>query len=113
MGRKYWPLTFGNIRIDLSLTTERGVATGFSANLSVLKDDKRIDMVRWDTSHGFLHKHEFWRTHRCIKTRRYEGIPLHVVFEEVKKDLIENRERYAREILDRIKKGGIGNEKGK
>lgn len=85
--RKYWLLTFGNIRIDLSLTTEKGKATGFSVNLSVLTDNKRIDVVRWDTSHGFLHRHEFWRTRRCIKTKRYEGIPLHIVLRRSRRTL--------------------------
>ena len=109
MGRKHHTIILGdgNIRIDISITTDKGRVKTFSVNLSVLVDDKRIDVVRWDTSHGYLHKHEFWRTHRCIKDRRYGGMPLEIVLDRVKEDVKRNWAKYAKKMLEYEKKNNI------
>lgn len=94
----------GNIRIDATVTTEKGRMVGFSVNLSVLVGEERIDVARWDTSHGFLHRHEFWRTHRCIRERRYEGMPLEIVLDKVRDDIKRNMKRYIKKVLEHKKK---------
>lgn len=92
------------MRIDVILKIEAGTVTGFGVNLSVLIDEKKYDVIRWDTSHGFLHKHEFWRTHRTIKDRKYDNIPLDVVFKEVYDDIRKNKEKYVKRLIECMKK---------
>ncbi len=91
---KYWSLIFNHARIDVTVRMEGNKVLGFSVNLSLLENDERFDIMRWDTSHGFLHKHEFWRTHRTIKVKRYQEMPLDLVFHEVYADLKKNWEKY-------------------
>lgn len=105
MRKKRWFLTFNHARIDVTLLIERGKIIGFSLNLSMLNKEKH-DVIRWDTAHGFLHKHEFWRTRKVIKEREYENIPLNIIFREVYNDLRINWEKYVK----KFKKKGERNE---
>ena len=91
---KYWSLIFNHARIDVTIRTVKNNVIGFSVNLSLLEDDGRFDIIRWDTSHWFLHKHEFWRTHRTIKVKQYLEMPLDLAFGEVYADIKRNWMKY-------------------
>lgn len=93
MRKKQWFLIFNHARIDVTLIVEKGKMVGFSLNLSIEEGEKK-DVIRWDTAHGYLHKHEFWRTAKTIKERKYENVPLDVVFKDVYIDLIKNWKKY-------------------
>lgn len=96
MKKDVWHLVFGDARIDVVLKKEKGKVVGFSLNLSVIREGERHDVVRWDTAHGFLHKHEFWRTKRAVKEERYEFTPLDVAFRHVYDDLKSNWKEYVK-----------------
>jgi len=98
MRKKNWFLTFDQTRIDVTLIIERGKIVAFSLNLSIEENGEKHDVVRWDTAHGYLHKHEFWRTTKTIKEKYFEKLPLDKIFVEVYRDLLKNWEKYVKKI---------------
>ncbi len=94
--KKKWFITFNHARIDVVLIIDLGRVIGFSLNLSVEAEGEKHDIVRWDTAHGYLHKHEFWETTKTIKESKYENTPLDIVFREQYEDLRKNWEEYVK-----------------
>jgi len=94
MRKKQWFLVFNHARVDVTIITERGKIVGFSVNLSVEEEGEKRDIARWDTAHGYLHKHEFWRTTKTIKDKKYENVSLDVAFREIYKDVLDNWRKF-------------------
>jgi len=103
MRKKHWFLTFNQARVDVALIIERGKVVAFSLNLSIEGDGEKRDVVRWDTAHGYLHKHEFWRTTKTIKEKYFEKISLDKMFVEVYNDLLKNWEKYVKKFKGSVK----------
>lgn len=103
MRKKQWFLTFDGARIDVSLIIEKGKIMAFSLNLSFEKEGEKYDIVRWDTAHGYLHKHEFWRTTKTIKEKYFEKVSLDKIFVEIYKNLLKNWESYVKKFKGCVK----------
>jgi hypothetical protein len=54
------PLTDDDI-VDIEFEKEEGKVVAFSANLRSRIDGEWREVIRYDTAHGRLHVHRFWR----------------------------------------------------
>jgi len=98
--RKRWYITFDEARIDVVVLVEKSKIVGFSLNLSINVGDEKFDVIRWDTAHSYLHRHEFWKTTKTIRNKQYEGLPLNLAFREFYGDLKNNWENYVKRWKD-------------
>ncbi len=48
-------------RIDMEFTLQRGTVVGFAVNYRAQIQGKWHEVYRYDTEHGTLHVHRFWR----------------------------------------------------
>lgn len=48
-------------RVDIELAIDRGRVTDLTVNLRSRIDDRWVEVARYDTAHGHLHLHRFWR----------------------------------------------------
>jgi len=75
-------------RIDIRFKIEKGKILFFSINLSLLAENKVVDVYRCDTAHGYPHEQKFWRSFKPIKIKNgndYKKI-FHEKYDEVKKN---------------------------
>ena len=79
-------------RIDFTWELERSRITYFSINLSVLDEEKSVDVYRIDTEHGFVHEHKLWKTNE----RERLNMDYNDAFVKKKEEVIQN---YGRWIL--------------
>lgn len=98
MRKKLWHLIFNHARIDVMMGIEKGKVVKMSINLALLENDKKHDVVRWDTAHGYLHKHEFWKGEKSQKVETNK--PLEEIFIEVYNDLKTNWEKYVERMKE-------------
>lgn len=47
-------------RLDFRWIISKGKIIDFAINVSILEDEKTIDVYRVDTKHGYLHEQKFW-----------------------------------------------------
>ena len=77
------------VRLDFRWVAKKGRITDFSINVSVLEDEKSIDVYRIDTKHGYVHEHRFWRSQVMKLDMDYNK-----AFAEKKKEVLENYQRW-------------------
>ncbi len=94
MRKKRWYIVFDHARIDVVAVIEKSKVIGFSLNLSINANGEKHDVIRWDTAHGYLHRHEFWKTTKTIREKHYDNLPLGEAFKEFYTDLKNNWENY-------------------
>lgn len=100
MRKKLWHLVFNHARIDVMMGIDKGKIVRMSINLALLEDDKKYDVVRWDTAHGYLHKHEFWRSEKSEKVETNK--PLDEIFRKVYGDLKVNWKEYTEKMKRKL-----------
>lgn len=80
-------------RVDIRFKTKKGEVVDFSINVSFIKNDKRKDVYRVDTAHGYLHEQRFWRSPR---PKSLENLypDYNTAFNQKKKEVMENFKRW-------------------
>lgn len=71
---------------------------GFALSYRAKIEDKWQEVIRYDTAHGYLHVQKFWRSPKPISLKKEEWMPLDYLFKEYKRDIVENWERYRRNL---------------
>lgn len=84
-----------------------GALVGFTANYRARTGGRWVEVVRYDTDHGHLHLHRFWRTgtHE-VEELEAPGHPTDDYtddLEEAERDLVENRRRYREKMEDHLR----------
>ena len=94
----------GNVaRLDFRWVIEKGKITDFAINISLLEDEKTVDIYRVDTKHGYLHEQKFWISPKPLPF----NMNYNVAFVKKKKEVFENYERYVKNFKDAKKRGEI------
>jgi hypothetical protein len=63
-------------RLEVAFIKERGKVTGFSIQHQAFIRGEWVSVVRYDTHHGYLHRHRFWLDeHDQIDEREPRGMP--------------------------------------
>ncbi len=47
-------------RLEVAFTKEQGKVTAFSIQYQAVIRGEWVSVVRYDTNHGYLHRHRFW-----------------------------------------------------
>ena len=47
-------------RLEVAFTKQRGKVTAFSIQYQAIIRGQWVSVVRYDTNHGYLHRHRFW-----------------------------------------------------
>ena len=102
----FWSVSFNGSKIDVKIEILKGKVVGFSLNLSYLEGDRRISAIRWDTAHGYLHKHEFWKSKKAIKDKGYLGMHLGDALTELYDELKENWKKYVKKMKEKGENSG-------
>ncbi len=93
-------------RVDITVDVEHGTVVDFTANYRARIQGQWIEVLRYDTAHGHLHVHRFWRDppHQIEELEdpsnpkgRY-GLDL----TQAEKDLVENWRSYRSLMETRI-----------
>ncbi len=48
-------------RVDIAIDVEAGTVRSFTANYRARFGERWVEVARYDTAHGHLHIHRFWR----------------------------------------------------
>lgn len=91
------------VRIDVRWVIKKGKINDFAINLSLLEEDKAIDVYRVDTKHGYLHEQRFWISPKP------EALDLdyNTAFVEKKNEVLENFTRWIRLFIEARKRGEV------
>jgi hypothetical protein len=73
---------------------------GFALSYRAKIEGRWQEVIRYDTTHGYLHVQRFWRSSKPIPLKEEEWMPLDYLFKEYKRDIVENWERY-RSLVER------------
>ena len=83
------------VRLHLNWEWEKGRIISFCISLEVKLDEEFREICRYDTSHGFFHMDQFFKSGR--KEKLIIEVPsLKYAFEFAEKDLKENWETYTK-----------------
>ena len=77
-------------RIDFKWKIEKRRIRHFSINLSILEEERSVDVYRVDTEHGFVHEHRLWKT----KEPERLNMDYNKAFIEKKNEVLQNYERW-------------------
>lgn len=77
-------------KLDFNWTIEKKLITDFSINVSVLGEEKSMDVYRVDTKHGYLHEHRLWQS---TNPKRLD-MGYNKAFTEKKKEVMKNYRRW-------------------
>ena len=88
------------VRLDFRWVMEKGKVTDFAINVSLLDDEKLVDVFRVDTKHGYLHEQRFWINPEPIKMPK--SLPLQYIFNFYLEQIKENFERYKQYYLNKL-----------
>lgn len=96
-------------RVDIRVKVESGDVVDFSANYRARIDDEWVEVVRYDTAHGHLHLHRFWRPEEdeveTLDARSRDGATEDYgpELEEAEEDLVENWRSYRKQMEDHVR----------
>lgn len=82
--------------LDVQLRTRNGRILAFTLNHRTSIKGRWIQVIRYDTHHGRLHVHRFWRKEKD-QVEILEKDPIQdytVQFQKAEKDILRNRVRY-------------------
>jgi len=90
-------------RLDFRWTIEKGKIIDFAINISLLEDEKSIDVFRVDTKHKYLHEQKFWIS---SKPKPLE-MDYNIAFVEKKNEVFENYAKWIKLFKEARKRGEI------
>lgn len=91
---KSWVHIWDNARLDVWFETEKGRVTDFGVTLTYVEGEESYPVLRYDTAHGYIHKHIFWGLEERIEKRRFRGRNPGEVLNEALQDVDENWEKH-------------------
>lgn len=103
MTKKRWTVEFSDEDwLSIELNVAKGKVTGLVLNYLAHIDDEIREVVRYDTDHGYLHRHQFWLNEkRQVLDLDDPKNPLHdygAIFEVAAADLRANWSIYRRKL---------------
>lgn len=94
-------------RIDMELEVDAGDVVGFTANDRARIGGRWVEVVRYDTAHGHLHLHRFWRPEESqIETLEDPGSPKGIYnaeLDQAEADLVENWQTYRHRMEESLR----------
>ena len=101
---KHSTLVFDSVRIDIKQVISGKKVKDFAINVSLLAD-KRRDVFRVDTAHGYLHVQKFWISDKPEKLQDKRKKDYKGDFGNWKDKVLKNCEGYVRLYKDKF---GLG-----
>lgn len=93
-------------RIDIELIVDQGAVVDFTANYRARIGGRWVEVVRYDTAHGHLHVHRFWRPEPDrIDTLEPPDNPADdysAALDRAEEDLVENWRAYRNLMEDHL-----------
>ena len=80
------------VRLDFRWSTVKKRVSDFAINVSILKDEKSIDVYRVDTKHKHLHEQKFWKSPRPMPI----DMDYNDAFIKKKEEVFNNYERWVK-----------------
>lgn len=97
----------GDDRLDIEIEVEAGKVLGFTVNYRARIDGRWEEVVRYDTAHGHLHVHRFWRPEgEQVEALDDPNDPKGVYnadLDAAEEDLVENWRTYRRRMERNLK----------
>lgn len=94
-------------RIDLELSIDAGQVVGFTANYRARIEGRWVEVVRYDTAHGHLHIHRFWREEGAqiedLEDETEPGDPYGAELDRAEADLVAHWRVYRRRMEETLR----------
>lgn len=103
------PLEFGpGENVDVSIMKADGRTSAFGVNYRTLVDGVWRDVIRYDTAHGRVHVHRFWRERAVEGVGDAHGTGLEYAAKAAYDNVRENWRGYRKRLLRKLERGRRG-----